>query len=70
LCPLIAKHIERKSQICIARSGSESQYTNNTASRTNCRRVALLTPHYDVFEWVEPDWVFDTARNVLSRLWG
>ena len=30
--------------------------------RTKERRVVLLTPHYDVIEWLEPDWVFDTAR--------
>jgi ABC-type ATPase with predicted acetyltransferase domain len=24
------------------------------------RRVVLLTPHYDILEWVEPDWVLDT----------
>lgn len=30
--------------------------------RTTGCRVALLTPHYDVIEWLEPDWVFDTAR--------
>jgi GNAT superfamily N-acetyltransferase len=27
----------------------------------------LLTPHYDVVEWVEPDWVFDTAKRSFAR---
>jgi energy-coupling factor transporter ATP-binding protein EcfA2 len=25
------------------------------------RRVILITPHYDILEWVEPDWWLDTA---------
>jgi energy-coupling factor transporter ATP-binding protein EcfA2 len=31
----------------------------------------LLSCHYDVVEWIEPDWVFDTATGVYSgrRLW-
>lgn len=35
--------------------------------RTNGKRVVLLTPHYDVIEWVEPDWVFDTAKRSFAR---
>jgi energy-coupling factor transporter ATP-binding protein EcfA2 len=35
--------------------------------RTKGCRVVLLTPHYDVLEWLEPDWVFDTARNEFAR---
>jgi energy-coupling factor transporter ATP-binding protein EcfA2 len=30
-------------------------------------KVVLLTPHYDVLEWLEPDWVFDTGANTFSR---
>ena len=30
--------------------------------RTKGCKAVLLTPHYDVLEWLEPDWVFDTAR--------
>lgn len=29
-------------------------------------RALLLTPHYDVLEWVEPDWHFDTATGKFS----
>jgi ABC-type ATPase with predicted acetyltransferase domain len=25
------------------------------------RRVVLITPHYDILDWVEPDWWIDTA---------
>jgi GNAT superfamily N-acetyltransferase len=35
------------------------------------QRVVLLTPHYDVLDWLEPDWVFDTKDNQFARgsLW-
>jgi GNAT superfamily N-acetyltransferase len=29
--------------------------------------IVLLTPHYDVVEWLEPDWVFDTAKRSFAR---
>jgi GNAT superfamily N-acetyltransferase len=35
--------------------------------RTKGCRAVLLTPHYDVVEWLEPDWVFDTARGEFAR---
>jgi GNAT superfamily N-acetyltransferase len=34
--------------------------------RTGAQAV-LLTCHYDVLDWLEPDWVFDTARAELAR---
>ncbi len=30
-------------------------------------RVVLLSCHYDILDWVEPDWVFDTATGELVR---
>jgi GNAT superfamily N-acetyltransferase len=30
-------------------------------------KCVLLSCHYDILDWVEPDWVFDTATGVLSR---
>lgn len=30
-------------------------------------KAVLLTPHYDVLEWVEPDWTFDTATRTFDR---
>ncbi len=30
-------------------------------------KAVLLTCHYDVLEWLEPDWVFDTAKGQLTR---
>ena len=33
-------------------------------------QVILLTPHHDVLDWLEPDWVFDTGAGALRRsLW-
>ena len=37
------------------------------AWRRTAGRVVLLTPHYDVLDWLEPDWVFDTARRDFVR---
>lgn len=31
-------------------------------------QVVLLTPHYDVLPWLQPDWVFDTSTGQCS--WG
>jgi ABC-type Mn2+/Zn2+ transport system ATPase subunit len=30
-------------------------------------KVVLLTPHYDIVEWVQPDWVIDTNRKTFER---
>lgn len=34
-------------------------------------KVVLLSCHYDIIDWVEPDWVYDTQTGVYSgrRLW-
>lgn len=34
-------------------------------------RVVLLSCHYDIIDWVEPDWIFDTASGKYSgrSLW-
>lgn len=37
------------------------------AWRRGTAQAILLTPHYDVVEWVEPDWVFDTAKVSFAR---
>jgi len=31
--------------------------------RSKGRRVILITPHYDVLDWVQPDWWIDTAEG-------
>ena len=30
-------------------------------------KVVLLTPHYDILEWVQPDWIIDTKTKTFSR---
>lgn len=30
-------------------------------------RVVVLTPHYDVLEWLQPDWVIDTGKKTFDR---
>lgn len=30
-------------------------------------KAVLLTCHYDVLEWLEPDWVFDTQKRQFAR---
>jgi ABC-type lipoprotein export system ATPase subunit len=34
------------------------------------KKIVLLTPHYDILDWIEPDWVFDTkdGRFEMGRL--
>lgn len=41
------------------------------AWRRNGGQCVLLSCHYDIIEWVEPDWVFDTATGKYSgrSLW-
>ena len=35
--------------------------------RSQARKVVLLSCHYDVIEWLQPDWVFDTTTNTLKK---
>lgn len=30
-------------------------------------KVVLLTPHYDVLDWLQPDWVIDTKDKAFTR---
>ena len=30
-------------------------------------KAVLLTPHYDILEWVQPDWVIDTSKKTFER---
>ena len=32
-------------------------------SRASGNQAILLTPHYDIVDWIEPDWVYDTATG-------
>lgn len=33
------------------------------------KKVVLLSCHYDILDWVQPDWVFDTASGEFTRGW-
>ena len=35
--------------------------------RSQDNKVVLLSCHYDVIEWLQPDWVFDTATGLLKK---
>jgi ABC-type lipoprotein export system ATPase subunit len=35
--------------------------------RRTSGQAVLLTCHYDVLDWLEPDWVYDTRDGVFSR---
>ncbi len=37
------------------------------AWRRTAGQVVLLSCHYDVLDWLQPDWVFDTATGVFDR---
>ncbi len=30
-------------------------------------KAVLLTPHYDVIEWLQPDWIIDTSKKTFER---
>lgn len=46
----------------IARIGSQA--FQKAWRRSNPQgKVVLLTPHYDILDWVQPDWVFDTKTR-------
>lgn len=35
--------------------------------RNKSKRVVLLSCHYDIIEWLQPDWVFDTGTGELKK---
>ncbi len=35
--------------------------------RTNGKQAILLTCHYDVLDWLQPDWIYDTSVSRLNR---
>ena len=50
----------------IARIGSQA--FQKSWRRLNPKgKVVLLTPHYDILDWVQPDWVIDTKTKVFER---
>lgn len=39
------------------------------AWRRTSGQVVLLSCHYDILDWVQPDWVFDTTTGQFTRGW-
>lgn len=39
------------------------------AWRRTSGRVVLLSCHYDILDWVQPDWVYDTGTGEFHRGW-
>lgn len=37
------------------------------AWRRGAGKAVLLSCHYDILDWVEPDWIFDTANGKFER---
>lgn len=50
----------------IARIGSQAFQKAWRRSNKGGKAV-LLTPHYDILDWVQPDWVFDTRTGTFDR---
>ncbi|MEN1679470.1 MAG: ABC transporter ATP-binding protein [Planctomycetota bacterium] len=50
----------------VAKIGSAAVAKGVRSGRIGCRFVAV-TCHYDVAEWLEPDWVLDMATRTLTR---
>lgn len=53
----------------VARFGSAAVAKTIRAGRAKCKRFIAVTCHYDVLEWLEPDWWLDMATCRLARGW-
>lgn len=51
----------------IAKIGAQAFQKSWRRGNDGKYKTVLLTPHYDILEWVEPDWVFDTKDRVFQR---
>lgn len=43
-----------------------SYATRKYVDRYNIKNMIFATCHYDIIEWLQPDWVFDTSTNRLT----
>ncbi len=50
----------------IAKIGAQA-FQKALRRETPASKVVLLTPHYDILEWVQPDWVIDTTAKTFER---
>ncbi|MCC6580069.1 MAG: GNAT family N-acetyltransferase [Phycisphaeraceae bacterium] len=51
----------------VARFGSAAVARAIRQNRAKCRRFVAVTCHYDVLEWLTPDWFLDMATGRLAR---
>lgn len=50
----------------IARVGSQA-FARGWRKANPKGKVVLLTPHFDILDWVDPDWVIDTNKKTFER---
>lgn len=51
----------------VAKVGSAALAKAVHGGTTPCEQFVAVTCHYDVAEWLEPDWILDTASMKLAR---
>lgn len=51
----------------VARFGSAAVTKTIRSGRARCERLVAVTCHYDVLDWLEPDWWLDMATSRLAR---
>lgn len=50
----------------IARIGSQA-FQKSWRKNNPKGKIVLLTPHYDILDWLQPDWVIDTKTKTFQR---
>lgn len=50
----------------IARIGSQA-FQKSWRRNNPSGKIVLLTPHYDILDWLQPDWVIDTKTKTFQR---
>lgn len=50
----------------IAKIGSAA-FQRKWRKKCDGRRAVVLSPHYDIIDWLEPDWVIDTKDGTFSK---
>lgn len=53
----------------VAQFGSAAVAKAVRAGRARCKQFVAVTCHYDVLEWLEPDWWLDMSTRRLARRW-
>jgi len=51
----------------VAKACSNCVQRTVRSQRFNCRQFVAVTCHYDIVQWLEPDWVLDMATCDLAR---